>query len=78
MDFLVFPEVSLQGYFWSTPGVGSPEMAEQLHYFRSVAEPIPGPTTTLLQDYAARYNMLIQAGMAERASTAISSTTPRC
>jgi predicted amidohydrolase len=66
VDFLVFPEVSLQGYFWSTPGVGSPEMSEQLRYFRRVAEPIPGPTTSLLEEYAARYNMIIQAGMAER------------
>ena len=67
VSFLVFPEVSLQGYFWDTPGVGSPEMAEQLHYFRSVAEPIPGPTTLRLQEYAARYDMIIQAGMAEAA-----------
>jgi len=67
VGFLVFPEVSLQGYFWTTPGVGSPEMAEQLQYFRRVAEPIPGPTTAILQEYAARHNMLIQAGMAERA-----------
>ncbi len=66
VDFLVFPEVSLQGYFWSTPGVGSPEMSEQLRYFRRVAETIPGPTTNILQEYAARHNMLIQAGMAER------------
>jgi predicted amidohydrolase len=66
VDFLVFPEVSLQGYFWSTPGLGSPEMSEQLRFFRRVAEPIPGPTTNLLQEYAARHNMLIQAGMAER------------
>ena len=65
--YLVFPEVSLQGYFWDTPGVGSPEMAEQLHYFRRVAEPIPGPTTARLQEYAQRYDMLIQAGMAEAA-----------
>jgi predicted amidohydrolase len=67
VDFLVFPEVSLQGYFWATPGVGSSEMAEQLHYFRAAAETIPGPTTALLQAYAARHNMLIQAGMAEKA-----------
>jgi len=65
--FLVFPEVSLQGYFWTTPGIGSPEMAEQLHFFRSVAETIPGPTTARLQEFAARHNMLIQAGMAEKA-----------
>src|ERR1700730_1271429 len=67
VDLLVFPEVSLHGYLMGQPAVGSPEMAEQLKYFRSVAEPIPGPTTQLLHEYAARHNMLIQAGMAERA-----------
>jgi predicted amidohydrolase len=66
VDFLVFPEVSLHGYIRDTPGRSSPEMSEQLRYFRAVAEPIPGPTTRILEEYAARYNMLIQAGMAER------------
>ena len=32
-----------------------------------MAEPIPGPTTERLTELAARHNMLIQAGMAERA-----------
>jgi predicted amidohydrolase len=67
VDFLVFPEVSLHGYLMGARPVGSPEMAEQLEYFRSVAETVPGPTTRILQDYATRHNMLIQAGMAERA-----------
>ena len=43
---------------------GTREWAEQVRYFRAVAETIPGPTTGILQEYAARYNMLIQAGMA--------------
>ncbi len=64
---LVFPEASLQGYLRDTPGKGSPEMAEQLRYFRAVSEPVPGPTTRLVQEYAARYDMLIQIGMAESA-----------
>jgi predicted amidohydrolase len=67
VDLLVFPEVSLHGYLMGKRDLGSPEMAEQLRYFRSVAEPVPGPTTRILQEYAARHNMLIQAGMAERA-----------
>jgi predicted amidohydrolase len=67
VDMLVFPEVSLHGYLMGVRTLGSPEMADQLEYFRSVAEPVPGPTTRILQDYAARHNMLIQAGMAERA-----------
>jgi predicted amidohydrolase len=67
VDLLVFPEVSLHGYLMGSRALGSAEMAEQLEYFRSVAEPIPGPATQILQDYAARHNMLIQAGLAERA-----------
>jgi predicted amidohydrolase len=66
-DYLVFPEVSLHGYLMGTAALGSPEMSEQLRYFRRVAEPIPGPTTDKLTALAAKHNMLIQAGMAERA-----------
>lgn len=66
-DYLVFPEGSLQGYLMGSASLGSPEMHEQLAYFRRVAEPIPGPTTRRLTELAARHNMLIQAGMAERA-----------
>jgi predicted amidohydrolase len=66
-DYLVFPEVSLQGYLMGACPLGSPEMAEQLAYFRRTAEPIPGPTTDRLVALAARHNMMIQAGMAERA-----------
>lgn len=66
-DYLVFPEVSLQGYLMGGRPLGSPEMGEQLAYFRRVAEPIPGPTTDKLIALAQRHNMLIQAGMAERA-----------
>lgn len=66
-DYLVFPEVSLHGYLMGARSLGSPEMREQLAYFRRVAEPIPGPTTNRLTKLAARHNMLIQAGLAERA-----------
>lgn len=67
VDLLVFPEVSLHGYLRAA-ALGSPEMAEQLQYFRSVAEPVPGPTTHILEDCARRHGMLIQAGLAERAA----------
>jgi predicted amidohydrolase len=66
-DYIVFPEVSLQGYLMGARPLGSAEMAEQLAYFRRTAEPIPGPTTDKLTALAARHNMLIQAGMAEKA-----------
>ena len=67
VDLLVFPEVSLQGYVMGYPVPGSPTWEDQLRYFRSEAEPVPGPATSALQEYAQRYNMLIQAGLAERA-----------
>src|SRR5215204_268128 len=44
VDYLVFPEVSLQGYLMGSRALGSRDMAEQLTYFRRVAEPVPGPT----------------------------------
>jgi predicted amidohydrolase len=62
----VFPEVSLQGYLLGGE-LGSPELQEQIDYFRSTAETIPGPTTRRLQLLAQRHGMVIQAGMAERA-----------
>lgn len=65
VDYLVFPEVSLQGYLMGARLLGSPEMAEQQEYFRSVAEPIPGPTTEKLIQLATKHGMYIQAGMAE-------------
>ena len=67
VDLLVFPEMSLQGYLMGSAALGSAAMDEQLRYFQAVAEPIPGPTTQLLADLAHRHDMLIQAGMAERA-----------
>jgi predicted amidohydrolase len=67
VDYLVFPEVSLQGYLMGSRALGTRDMAEQLTYFRRVAEPVPGPTTDRLTELAARHNMLIQAGLAERA-----------
>jgi predicted amidohydrolase len=67
VDYLVFPEVSLQGYLMGSRALGTRDMADQLSYFRRVAEPVPGPTTDHLTELAARHNMLIQAGLAERA-----------
>ena len=66
VQYLVFPEVSLQGYLLASRGLGSAEMNEQIDYFRATAETIPGPTTRKLQRLAAHHGMLIQAGMAER------------
>jgi predicted amidohydrolase len=67
VDYLVFPEVSLQGYLMGSRMLGTRDMVEQQAYFRRVAEPIPGPTTEKLTALAAKHNMLIQAGMAESA-----------
>lgn len=69
--YLVFPEVSLQGYLLAPRGLGSAEMNEQIAYFRATAESIPGPTTRKLQLLAQRHGMVIQAGMAEQAMDGI-------
>ncbi|HEV2528179.1 MAG TPA: carbon-nitrogen hydrolase family protein [Thermomicrobiales bacterium] len=66
VQYLVFPEVSVQGYLLGGRALGTPEMREQIDYFRATAEPIPGPTTQRLHTLAKRHGMLIQAGMAER------------
>lgn len=66
-DYIVFPEVSLQGYLMGACALNTPEMTEQLRYFRRTAETIPGPTTDKLTNLAAKHHMMIQAGMAELA-----------
>ncbi len=66
-DYIVFPEVSLQGYLMGARALNTPEMTEQLRYFRRTAETIPGPTTDKLTALAVRHDMMIQAGMAELA-----------
>jgi len=66
-DYIVFPEVSAHGYLFGGGRIGTPEMAEQLRYFRRVAETVPGPFTDKLIELASRHNMMIQAGFAERA-----------
>jgi len=66
---LVFPECSLQGYTWTWDAERGIylEDEEQRLYFQEVSEPIPGPTTNIIAKHAARHNMLIQIGMAEKA-----------
>ncbi|HJW83899.1 MAG TPA: carbon-nitrogen hydrolase family protein [Anaerolineae bacterium] len=64
---LVFPEVSLQGYLKKRGAPGEPEVIELTRYYRKTAETVPGPTTELIGEYAARHNMYIQIGMAESA-----------
>jgi predicted amidohydrolase len=65
---LVFPECALQGYTWSWDA----EKGKYLHdeaqqaYFEEVSEPIPGPSTNLLAQYAERHNMFLQIGMSEK------------
>ena len=67
VDYIVFPEVSVQGYLVSTGDRGSDASRAQLEYYQEEAEPIPGPTTVVLQELAEEHDMYIQAGMAERA-----------
>ena len=64
---LVFPEVSLQGYLKKRGAPGEPEVIELTRYYRKTAETVPGPTTELIGEYAARHDMYIQIGMAESA-----------
>lgn len=68
-DFLAFPEASLQGYTWAFDRqkqcfIDDPEQRE---YFLQESEPIPSPSTDLVQSYCKKYDMYIQIGMAERA-----------
>jgi predicted amidohydrolase len=66
-DVLVLPEMGLQGYADFAFGVGDSGVSEQKKYYFREAEPIPGPATCVIQERAARYGMIVQLGLAERA-----------
>jgi predicted amidohydrolase len=64
-DLVVFPELSLQGYLYQlTPDWTLP--AEELEYQYVHAEPIPGPTTRLLEDLARRHDIHVIFGLTEK------------
>lgn len=66
-DLLVLPEMGLQGYADFSFSVGDSGVSEQKQYYFREAEPVPGPATSAIQERAARYGMLVQLGLAERA-----------
>jgi predicted amidohydrolase len=64
-DLVVFPELSLQGYLYQlTPDWTLP--AEELEYQYAHAEPVPGPTTRVLEAAARRHDLHVIFGMTER------------
>ena len=73
VDLLVFPEVSLQGYLRKMSEVDYASRKDQIHYYLSEGEKVPGPTTELICEYAKKHNMYIQFGLAEinQAETAV-------
>jgi predicted amidohydrolase len=56
---IIFPELIVTGY------VGPYDPAEKARFYEA-AEPVPGPTTTRLRELAARKNVYVIFGMAER------------
>lgn len=64
-DLLVLPEVCLQGYADFAFPEDSPKRADQILFYREEAEPIPGPTTELIQAELAGSTMMVQLGLAE-------------
>ena len=67
VDYLVLPEVGLQGYADLGFLQGTPESAEQKRYYFHEPEPIPGPSTERIGELAARHGMVVQLGLAESA-----------
>ena len=63
-NLLVLPETCLQGYCWDAESFYD---YEQRKYYLESAEPVPGPSTEIIANYAKRYNLYVQMGMAERA-----------
>lgn len=65
-QFVVFPEMALQGYADFSFPLGSSEAGEQLRYYLRTAETVPGPATEQLHELARRTGMTLQFGLAER------------
>ena len=61
---LVFPEAALQGFLFDVEIHFTPEEAQ---YHWQNAEPIPGPSTELMAQWAAEHEMVLVVGMMERA-----------
>ena len=67
VDFLVLPEVGLQGYADLGFLQGTRESAEIKQYYAREAETIPGPSTERLAALCARTGVTVQLGLAESA-----------
>lgn len=67
VDFLVLPEVGLQGYADLALTFENPGVAEQREYYFREAEAIPGPATDRIGELCERAGMHVQLGLAERA-----------
>jgi len=65
VQLLVFPEVSVQGHLTARMPDNSDNTFDQLHWYRQVAETVPGPATDRIGRLAKKYNMYVQIGMAE-------------
>lgn len=65
VDFLVFPEASLQGYVDFAIPRGTAAQADQTKRLLEAAETIPGPATEALGELAARHDMFVQFGLIE-------------
>lgn len=65
VDFLVFPEASLQGYVDFAIPRGTAGQADQTDRLLRDAETIPGPSTELFGELAARHDMYVQFGLIE-------------
>ncbi len=64
-DLALFPEMFVTGYIGICDAAPKPSTAQQ-HAFRDLAEPIPGPTTGLLEDEAKSASIHVCAGLLER------------
>ncbi len=65
VDFLVFPEVSVQGYIRKPHPEGYGSIREQVGYYREEGEKVCGPVIAMVKEYCDKYDMYVQVGMAE-------------
>ena len=66
VDILVFPETVLTGYEWKTPETDPFYQETGKAMQAALAETVPGPTTSLLSEYAKQYGMYIIFGMTQK------------
>ena len=66
VNFLVFPEMALQGYADFAFSMWDRARSEQTEYFHATAETVDGPSIQKIASWCRNYRMMVQIGFAQK------------